>query len=269
MLYNSLHTQVKIIWLLKKETGLTVVYLNGIKLSTTPQGRSRRWYNLYAMSTKLNKAYVLRNELEALSNEVVMGWAEDSWILAFLKFLPSRLKLADKFYLQLRLLEITNYYRFVRQFCGYPSKGQRTWSNAKGAKRLNKYVRAWYAERHFKKFNFNCPTSLMNRVVYAEFFNEMWYHQWHHEWVYARNYRLKNTQLFRYKKWKFGTTYSLKNRALTYYQNPYKLKRMKGKKKIVLPKNRFNVGFYPDFTLTYFKKLFSASVWRKKKKMIL
>jgi ribosomal protein S13 len=224
---------------------------------------------MYAARKKLRRLYTQKNELVSISNEVVLERSEESWLLTILKLIPNRLTLQNKHRLQLQLLELTNYYRFVRHFCGYPSHGQRTWSNACGARRLNKYVRAWYTERHFKKFEFNCPPSMMGKIIYAEFLNEMWYHQWHHEWVYAKNYRLKNTRLFRFKKWKFGTTYSLKNRALTYYQNPYKLKRMKGKKKITLPKNRFNVGFVPNFSLLYYKKLFSPSLWGENKSLVL
>lgn len=156
---------------------MDVIYLNGVKLPTTPYGRHRRWYSMYAIGNKLKNLRILRNELGAIEHKPVIERSEDLWVLTFLKFIPNKLILSDKYYLQLRLLEITNYYRFVRQFCGYPSKGQRTWSNAKGAKRLNKYIRSWFVERHFKKFRFSCPVTLMNRVVYAEFFNEMWYHQ--------------------------------------------------------------------------------------------
>lgn len=209
------------------------------------------------------------NELNVLNVRQRRNRIDDFWVVAMVRILPNKLFFKNKYLFQLRALEHINYYRYVRQFCGYPSRGQRTWSNARAAKRLNKYIRAVQTEKHFKQYRFSCPPGVMSRIMYAEFFNQLWYHQWHHEWVYAKQYRIKNARLFRYKKWKFGTTYSLKNRALTYYQNPYKLKRMKGKKKIVLPKNQFNVGFEKNFTVNYYKRLFSASLWKKKKAIIL
>lgn len=211
----------------------------------------------------------MKNELNHLYIDGNMVEHEDRWALAFLKLSPTRLTLLNKYKFQLRLLRVTNYYRFVRQFLGYPSRGQRTWSNAQSARRLNKYVRQWRTEQHFSQFKFSCPPTTMYQVMRLEFFNEMWYTQWHHEWKYAKEYRLKNTRLFRYKKWKFGITYALKNRALTYYQNPYKLKRMKGKKKLVLPKNQFNVGFDLNFTTAFYKKLFNPTFWKRRKTMVL
>lgn len=250
-------------------TNRDVLFLNGVRLPTTDYGRHRRWLRMFGLRNKLRKLYPIINELNRINLPRVQKYTDNLWIYTLVRWFPDKLQLADTVTFQLRTLEVVNYYRFVRQFCGYPSKGQRTWSNACAARRLNKYIRNWYTEKHFKQFSFTCPPGVMSRMMYAEFFNQLWHDQWQHEWTYAKNYRIKNARLFRYKKWKFGTSYSLKNRALTYYQNPYKLKRMKGKKKIVLPKNQFNVGFEKNFTLQYYKRLFSSSLWKKKRTIIL
>jgi hypothetical protein len=78
--------------------------------------------------------------------------------------------------------------------------------------------------------------------------------------VCARNYRLAYERRFRYKSWRFGFNYALKNRALTYFVNPYKLKRMKGKRKVILPKNQINVGLEKGFAQVFYRKIFSVNV---------
>lgn len=97
-------------------------------------------------------------------------------------------------------------------------------------------------------------------ILAAEHFNRLWYLEWHHEWQSAKKYRKEYLEFNRYRVWKFGFEYTFKKRAMTYYKNPYKLKRMKGKRKIKLPKNVFNVGFPLKFSLTYYKKFLKAEV---------
>ena len=47
------------------------------------------------------------------------------------------------------------------------------------------------------------------------------------------------------------------------------MKRMKGKKKIILPKNQFNVGFPENFAKIFYKKIFSTSVWKRKRGLVI
>ena len=124
-------------------------------------------------------------------------------------------------------------------------------------------------ERHFKLFSFNCPPRQQEMILAAEHFNKLWYLEWHHEWQSAKKYRKEYLEFNRYRVWKFGFEYTFKKRAMTYYKNPYKLKRMKGKRKIKLPKNVFNVGFPLKFSLTYYKKFLKAEVWVIRKKLAL
>ena len=103
----------------------------------------------------------------------------------------------------------------------------------------------------------------------AEYLNKLWYLEWNHEWHSAKKYKKEYLEFNRHRIWKFGFDYTVRNRAMTYYKNPYKLKRMKGKRKLKLPKNVFNVGFPPRFSLKYYKKFLKAEVWVIKKKLVL
>ena len=163
----------------------------------------------------------------------------------------------------------TNYYKYHRKFFQLPANGQRTWSNGKTAKKAHNALKELAREKHFKVFNFSCPPRQQEMILAAEYFNRLWYLEWNHEWKSAKKYRKEYLEFNRYRVWKFGIDYTLKKRALTYYKNPYKLKRMKGKKKIKLPKNIFNVGFNMNFTHVYYKKFLKAEVWVIKKKLLL
>jgi hypothetical protein len=101
-----------------------------------------------------------------------------------------------------------------------------------------------------------------------EFLNRLWNQQWHHEWVSAREYLDRYNRRYRYKSWKFGFTLALKNRPLAYYKDPFK-KVKKNKKKVVLPSNQINIGLPKDFGLIYVKRIFSSTLWKEQKKVLL
>jgi hypothetical protein len=176
------------------------------------------------------------------------------------KIAPNYSRFLDRYKFGMLKTRYTNPYRYYRFFMGFPSHGQRTWSNAKSAKKRINYAKFWEEDITAQQFLFSCPKRVIGRLSHLEFLNSTWEVQWHHEWVCARNYRLAYERRYRYKSWRFGFDYAVKNRALTYYVNPYKLKRMKGKRKVVLPKNQINVGLDQGFAQVFYRKIFSVNV---------
>ena len=185
------------------------------------------------------------------------------------KLIPNGSKIRDRYTFGMLKTKFTNPYRYYRFYMGFPSHGQRTWSNAKSAKKRFNHAKFWEEDLTLEQFLFSCPKRVIGRLSHLEFLNNIWDVQWHHEWVCARNYRLAYERRYKYKSWRFGFDYALNNRALTYYVNPYKMKRMKGKRKVVLPKNQINVGLEKGFAEVFYRKIFSKNVWKYKKHRLL
>lgn len=180
-----------------------------------------------------------------------------------------------KEYAQMHILKTKNTYpyKYYRYFMGFPLHGQRTWSNAKSAKKRLNFVKTWEEQLTAKQFKFTCPKVVLQKLTHMEFLNELWLYQWRHEWIYAKHYRLNYDTKFKYKTWKFGLDLAIKNRALTYFKSPYsmnmKKKKKRNKRKVVLPNNMINIGLEVGFAKVFFKKIFHKTIWKKKRVTIL
>jgi len=80
-------------------------------------------------------------------------------------------------------------------------------------------------------------------ALYFEFFNKLWFFFWFFIWDLAL-FKFTDFIKKRGKKIKIGLMYALSKRAFTFI--PKKVKR--NKKKIKIPENTFNIGFYFLFT---------------------
>lgn len=184
------------------------------------------------------------------------------------KLFVSGVSVLDLYKSRLMIYRYSNLWKNYRMFMGFPSNGQRTWSNAKTSKKRLNHVRAWEEYLSSRKFNFICPPEVLRKLCHMEFLNKLWNQQWHHEWVAAREYLNRYETRYRYKSWRFGFTFALKNRPLTYYQNPFK-KIKKNKRKVTLPANQINVGLPKNFGVKYVRRIFSSSLWKERKVVLL
>lgn len=149
-------------------------------------------------------------------------------------------RLQEHFYLL--KIYFKNSWKFYRHFFGYTVFGN-TRTNSKSIKNasrrikyiLNKYV---YKKKFLKYMGMD-----KNLVVHIETLNKLWFSQWRGEWKKAW---IKFTDFIQTprKKWKFGVYFSRKNKGLNFIPRPQK----KNKKKIVIPQDNFNIGFYFNFT---------------------
>ena len=139
-------------------------------------------------------------------------------------------------------LYLKNSWITYRHFFGYP-KFSKTRNNSKSSKLLSLPFKNFLLKYIFK--NLYTVYTKKNKILamHIEFLNKLWFFQWRFIWEFAKVNFLK-FKIFRRKKFKFGVYFSKKNKALTFL--PRKVK--KNKKKIVLPKNTFNIGFYFGFS---------------------
>ena len=57
------------------------------------------------------------------------------------KLIPDGSKIRDRYVFGMMKTKFTNPYRYYRFFMGFPTHGQRTWSNAKSAKKRVNYAK--------------------------------------------------------------------------------------------------------------------------------
>ena len=100
-------------------------------------------------------------------------------IIPFFSNYKSRLEMNVLF------LDLISTYRGWRHSRGYPSRGQRTWSNASSSYRSNLVLRE-VKLRIAKKFYGTVPTSEINMAYLAEDINSLWKAQWVNEWKAAK-----------------------------------------------------------------------------------
>ena len=159
--------------------------------------------------------------------------------------IPEDLIYKDKITMNIFLLDIIDSYRGWRQWFGYPSRGQRTWTNAWTAYRSNTFLRNFKLEcagRAFKKI----PIHFHSLALYAEQINYLWKLQWESEWKKAKKARLKHLDSSEGKRSMKVDLYAMAaNRVIP---------KIKGKSKRKLrPRGIFTLGFPKGFTKLMFE----------------
>jgi hypothetical protein len=96
-------------------------------------------------------------------------------------YTPLGLTMGDIYRFKLITYKYCNAWKNYRFFMGFPTNGQRTWSNAKASKKRVNEVRAWEEYLSSKKFKFICPPEILRKLCHMEFLNRLWNQQWHHE----------------------------------------------------------------------------------------
>lgn len=160
-------------------------------------------------------------------------------------------------------LDFLNTYRGLRHSKGLPVRGQRTWTNAWSTYRSNLNLRKFKLEIA-KRIYGNMPINTLNTIYLAEQINYMWKLQWKKEWLQARNKRLKLMQN-EHSMFKID----LISMSKGYIDGFERKKVLSRKKKAMLKKNVFTLGFEPGFTIFYLRPNSSLSIKEKNKVKII
>lgn len=181
---------------------------------------------------------------------------------------PARTALHKKHVLNIYMLDLIQSYRGTRHIRGLPSRGQRTWTNAWTAYRLNATLRLFkikLLKRAYKKIT---PTQL-NTYYMAEQINLLWKVFWRDEWLNAKK---KVIYISKKKNFNVDVTSMAKGNIIS----PTRLKKMSKKQRNLIGKNTATLGFDVGFTkkvlidlykLKKLKKLRQNKQVKKKKKI--
>ena len=147
--------------------------------------------------------------------------------------------------LNIIFLDLLQTYQGWRHFMGYPTRGQRTWSNAWSCFRSNKILQDHKAKLA-KTYYGRGYTGDLKISTMAEHINSLWRAQWLKEWKFSREYVRrqikKNTRTF---------TLDLAATAMGLLGNLKKDNPKVGKKKKKILTGA--VGFDTGFTKVYAK----------------
>lgn len=159
----------------------------------------------------------------------------------------------QKIYALLLLLNIRTY-RSFRLLLGYPTRGQRTWSNANTVRTLNPTLLI-LKTKQLREYTHHTYTST---EVLSEYINFIWYLQWNVEWQSMRK-NIKFHKFFRTQPHKFLKFDDIINFRIEHFAKEV-LERKKFKnhrKKRKINKNSITGGFKFGF-VSYYGKLLSG-----------
>lgn len=143
-----------------------------------------------------------------------------------------------------------NSYRGYRHIFGLPVHGQRTWSNAKMAKKLNTAL-ILYKEKKMLKFLKNKKFKAF--VFLTEYINYVYKYMWYHDWFLNKIHFIKIFKRSRFVKPKFYSMH-IKYKKITSFSRSFLTKKKKkkhNKRKVKIDNNSFSIGFRFGYMLNY------------------
>lgn len=195
------------------------------------------------------------------------------WALRHLKFYKSFLKILFKIipikfsiknYVEINFLklDLINSYRSYRHFYGFPSRGQRTWSNSNTTKALNNTIRN-YKIKWMKKYFANVKCNDLRNVSVAEHYNLIWFKQWKHEWKVVSRIWEKAKLEVGFKRPKLDYKATAKKLVFSFWDKQYQ--KVKQRRKQTLRKNVYTLGFRPYYLKSIFRVKLNLNLLYKEK----
>lgn len=178
-----------------------------------------------------------------LTNQEEYKWESLEDFFGF--FLPPMASYKSRLEVNILYLDLIYTYRGWRHSKGFPVRGQRTWSNAWSSYRSNLFLRN-IKLKIAKKYYGNLPENEINMAYLAEDINSLWKLQWEHEWKAAKK-RLKASEKNN-KKNPVKIDLASMAQGNVIIDDIIKKKLKANKKKRVVQKNVFTLGFDPGFT---------------------
>lgn len=209
---------------------------------------------------------LIYDRFENFSSESISLYEDSDWrkFKSIINtFAPQERNLKDRYDYNIFLLDFLNTYRGLRHCKGLPVRGQRTWTNAWSVYRSNLSLRNFKLEIARRIYG-NIDTNNLSTIFLAEQINYIWKLQWQQEWVQARNKRLILMQ-DEHNAFKIDLNAMSKG----YIDGYERKKEMSKKKKALLKKNVFTLGFEPGFALFYLKPNNSISTEEREKVKII
>lgn len=148
-------------------------------------------------------------------------------------------------------------YKFYRILYNLPIRQTRTHNVSRKKKWLTTWSTTFCIKNTplFRKLKL--PQSKIQLLFFCEFINSLWFYNWWSDWFSAYKKRVKSITKNPFIKWKYDLVGLQQGRAIFFNKKNKKLKH--NRKKSIVLKNTYNIGFKYGFSLFYLKRIFSVN----------
>lgn len=176
------------------------------------------------------------------------------WLIGL--FLPQGVSIRQIFFYKIYMEYLNKTYKFLRILYNLPLRKTRTHGISKKKKWLHTQSITYCLKttRLFKKLKL--PKSKIQVLFFCEFINSMWFFNWWKEWSSAHRSRIKFLSKNPFVKWKYDVIGLQQGRAVFFSTKKKKTKH--NRKKSVVLKSTYNIGFGYGFTTTYLKLILAG-----------
>lgn len=168
-------------------------------------------------------------------------------------FLPHGVTIKQIFLYKIYLEYLNKTYKFLRILYNLPIRKIRTHGISKKRKWLNTLAVSYCSKTTplFKKLKIS--KARVQILFFCEFINSLWFLNWYDDWFSAYKTRIKNITKNPHIKWKYDIFGLQQGKAVFF--NTKKKKTKHNRKKSIVLKNTYNIGFNYGFSIIYLKKI--------------
>lgn len=197
------------------------------------------------------KVYKFYYELKNLNTLEFLDKKINSQLISI--FLPFGVTIKQIFLYKIYLEYLNKSYKFLRLLYNLPIRKTRTHS----VSRKQKWVSVLctnYCVKTVKLFRqLKLPHSRIKLLFFCEFMNSIWFLNWWKDWFSSYRTRVKSVSKNSFIKWKYDLVGLQQGRVVFFTTKKKKTKH--NRRKSVVLKNTYNIGFNYGFSLIYIKKI--------------
>ena len=227
---------------------------NWINSTATQMLSKNNQFIINTLTTKTQKnAYNLYYELKNVHSLYFFDKKINMFLVSV--FLPYGVTIKQVFLYKMYLEYLNKSYKFLRLIHNLPIRKVRTHS----VSRKTQWVSTLcinYCMKTIPLFKqLKLPHSRIKLLFFCEFINSVWFANWWKDWFSSYRTRVKSVAKNSFIKWKYDLVGLQQGRAILFTTKKKKAKH--NRRKAVVLKNTYNVGFNYGFSLVYTKKILS------------
>lgn len=213
-------------------------------------------HEIFAILTNTSQQYLYKQyyEQKILDKENIIFEDLNEYLLEV--FVPYGVSIRQIFLYKIYLEYLNKTYKFLRIIYNLPIRKTKTHNVSKKKKWIHTTSVTYCIKilPIFKKLKL--PKSKIQVLFFCEFINSIWFFNWYRDWFSAYKARIKSVTKNPHIKWKYDVMGLQQGKAIFFTTKKKKTKH--NRKKSVVLKNAYNVGFNYGFSLIHLKKILTS-----------
>lgn len=204
-------------------------------------------------TTQQNVVYKLYYELKNLNTLSFFEKKINVFLISL--FVPYGVTIKQIFLYKTYLEYLNKSYKFLRLLYNLPVRKVRTHSVSRRPKWVSTLCVNYCVKttRLFKRLKL--PLSKIKLLFFCEFINSLWFVNWWKDWFSAYRTRVKSVSKNTFIKWKYDLVGLQQGHAILFTTKKKKAKH--NRRKAIVLKNTYNIGFNYGFSLIHVKRILS------------